>query len=215
MTREEMDDLMADVMGDHFARLAADLELRLERAIASRPLPPFVPPAMWSEGKRYAAGSSVRWRNGIFFAQRDSEGEPGHDDAWLPLVVGLAGFEMHWSGDRTFCARAVLSDGRAVEIEREVALPIVRGYWNAETTYLPGDRVFRHGEWNATAMSLGVDPTSPDTEGRWEKVGGRYARALALAVDDDGTVSESGKPIGSIKPLVQGLLEKLLAQRAA
>lgn len=216
MNREEADALIADLMAEHFARLAAELEARIERAIAAKPLPPFVPPPVWAEGKRYAAGSSVRWRNGLFYAQRDSEEEPGQDEAWLPLVVGLAGFDVQWSDERTFVARATLSDGRTIECQRDFAVPIVRGHWHPETTYLPGDRVFRFGEWHATAMSLGVDPNSTKAEGHWEKVGGKYAKSvLALAIDDEGTISESGREIGSIKPLVQGLLTKLVSERAA
>lgn len=213
MTREELDDLMAELMAEHFARLEADLTAKLDRAVAAKPLPPFVPPPVWTEG-RHGAGSVVRHRNGIFSARFDSADEPP-SEAWLPLVVGLAAFDMKWTDDRTFTAQATLSDGRVVETARVVAVPIVRGYWNAETTYLPGDRVFRFGEWHATTMSLGVDPTGTEAEGRWEKVGGKYARALAFAVDDEGTVSEAGRPIGTIKPLVQALLEKLVAKHAA
>lgn len=214
MTREEADALIADLMAEHFARLSADLEARIDRAVAAKPLPPFVPPPVWSEG-RHGAGAVVRHRNGIFLARFDSVDEPP-SDAWLPLVVGLASFDMKWTDDRTFTAQATLSDGRIVETARVIAVPLVRGHWHPETTYLPGDRVFRFGEWHATAMSLGVDPSTADAEGPWEKVGGKYAKSvLALAIDDEGTVSESGREIGSIKPLVQGLLTKLVNDRAA
>jgi hypothetical protein len=215
MTRDEADALIADLMAEHFDRLRGELETRIAREIAAKPLPAFVPPPVWVEGKRFAGGSTVRWRNGLFFAQRDSEGEPGVDDAWLPLVVGLAGFDMRWLDDRTFACDAVLSDGRIIETRRDFAVPIVRGYWNAETTYLPGDRVFRYGEWHATAMSLGIDPTT-DAEQHWEKVGGKYARAaLALALDDEGTLTESGRAIGTFKPLIEAVLDRLLAKHAA
>lgn len=214
MTREEIDALIADVMAEHFARLRADLEALIERAIAAKPLPPFVPPPMWTEG-RHSAGCSVRHRNGLFYARRDTESEPGHDEAWLPLLVGLAGFDMRWIDDHKFACVAHLSDGRTIADVREIAVPIVRGYWNAEATYLPGDRVFRYGEHSAVKMSLGVDPTGAEAEGVWEKVGGKYARALAFAIDDEGTITESGREVGTLKPMVKRLFDELISRRAA
>lgn len=213
MTREEADALVADVMAEHFARLRADLEALIERAIAAKPLPPFVPPPVWTEGK-HGAGSVVRAHGGIFYARRDTDGHPGEDDgAWLPLVVGLAGFDMRWVDDHKFVCMARLSDGRLVETEREIAVPIVRGYWNAEATYMPGDRVFRYGEHSAVKMSLGVDPTSAEAEGTWEKVGGKYARPLTWVLDEKSLVlSENGRDVGSIRPGLLSVVEEALAK---
>jgi hypothetical protein len=216
MNRDELDALVADVMAEHFARLRADLEAMIERAILAKPLPPFVPPPVWTEGK-HGAGAVVRACGGLFMARRDTTATPLLDDdgAWLPLVVGLAGFDMRWVDDHKFVCMAHLSDGRVIETEREIAVPIVRGYWNAESTYLPGDRVFRYGEHHCLKMSLGIDPTSAEAEGVWEKVGGKYARPLSFAVDDDGTITENGREIGTLKPMVKKLFDDLTGRRAA
>jgi hypothetical protein len=217
MTRDEIDALVADVMAEHFARLRADLEAMIERAIAAKPVPPFLPPPVWTEGK-HGAGSVVRAFGGLFMARRDTTATPLLDDdgSWLPLVVGLAGFDMRWVDDHKFVCMAHLSDGRVVETEREIAVPIVRGYWNAEHTYLPGDRVFRYGEHSALKLSLGVDPTGPEAEGIWEKVGGKYARALTWSLDEaTGVLSENGRDVGSIRTLFVGVVEEALAKHLA
>lgn len=213
MTREELDALVADSLAEEFDRLRGDLEARIDRGVAARPIPPFTPPPIWTEGA-YGAGATVRAHGGIFYARRDTSGHPGDDDgAWLPLVVGLAGFDMRWTDERTVRLFARLSDGTVVESVRSIEVPIVRGYWDAETDYAPGDRVFRYGEFHATAPSRGVDPTLPGWEASWLKVGGRHAaRALALVVDDDGTIREGGKAIGSLRPLFAKLLDELLAK---
>lgn len=215
MNRDELDALIADLMVEHFATLRTALEGELERMVARKPVPPFVPPPIWTEG-RHGAGSVVRAHGGIFYARRDTDGQPGDDDgAWLPLVVGLAGFDMRWVDDHKFVCMARLSDGRVVETAREIAVPIVRGYWNSETTYMPGDRVFRYGEHHCLKMSLGVDPTGAESAEHWEKVGGKYARNLSLAVTDDGDIIESGRVIGSIKPLIRDLFNDLAKKSAA
>jgi hypothetical protein len=214
MTREEIDALVADVMAEHFARLRDDLIAHIDRAIAAKPLPPFVPPPVWTEGK-HGAGTVVRAHGGIFMARRDTTAQPLADDdgSWLPLVVGLAGFDMRWVDDHKFVCMAHLSDGRMVEAEREIAVPIVRGYWNAEATYMPGDRVFRYGEHSAVKMSLGVDPTSTDAEGVWEKVGGKYARSLTWSLDETtGVLTENGRDVGSIKPMFTSVIEAVVAK---
>lgn len=213
MKREEIDALVADVMAEHFARLRGDLEALIERAIAAKPIPPFLPPPIWTEGK-HGAGSVVRAHGGIFYARRDTVDEPGNNNgAWLPLVVGLAGFDMRWLDDHRFVCMARLSDGRVVNTEREIAVPIVRGYWNAETNYLPGDRVFRYGEHSAVKMSMGVDPTSAEAEGTWEKVGGKYARPLTWALDEaTGMLTENGRDVGSVKTLFARVVDEALAK---
>jgi hypothetical protein len=215
MTREDLDAFIAETLGDHISLIKAELLEHIEKAIAAKPLPPFVPPPVWTEG-RHGAGTVVRAMGGLFMARRDTTSQPLLDDdgAWLPLVVGLAGFDMRWVDDHKFVCMAHLSDGRTIETEREFAVPIVRGYWNAEHTYLPGDRVFRYGEHHCLKLSLGVDPTSAEAEGVWEKVGGKYARALSFAVDDDGTITENGREIGTLKPMVKKLFDDLTGRAA-
>jgi hypothetical protein len=111
---------------------------------------------------------------------------------------------------------ARLSDGRVIETEREIAVPVVRGYWNAEHTYLPGDRVFRYGEHSALKLSLGVDPTSAEAEGVWEKVGGKYARTLTWALDEASLMlSENGREVGSIRTGLLSVVEEALAKHLA
>lgn len=204
MNRDDVDGLIADVLAEHFARLRSDLEARADR----RALPPFAPPAAWSAG-RHGASSVVRHRNGLFAARRDTDAEPGTDEAWLPLLVGVASLEFEWD-ERTLVVRAALSDGAVVEISRELTVPIVRGYWDAEQDYRPGDRVIRFGEWHATQPSKGVDPASADAGGHWLKVSGKQARGPAFTLDDEGTLFEGGRAAGSLKPLIETLLAKYL-----
>jgi hypothetical protein len=207
MTRAEIIELITRVVGDELTLLRADVE----RLVALKPVPPFVPPQPWQAERLYTAGLVVRHRNGLFSARRDTLDEPP-TDAWLPLIVGVASVEMEMDGDRTVVVRSLLSDGQCVEAIHHVALPIVRGNWNAEADYSEGDRVFCHGEWHALAPSRGVEPGSSDAT--WLKVGGRIRKPLALALDADGTMTEAGHAIGSIKPLVRDLLADLVAKHA-
>jgi hypothetical protein len=216
MKPDELDDFIAETLAEHLAAFKLELEDRVDRAVAARPLPPFMPPPVWTEGK-HGAGTVVRAMGGLFMARRDTASMPllEDDGAWLPLVVGLAGFDMRWVDDHKFVCMAHLSDGRVVTTEREIPVPIVRGYWEPEATYMPGDRVFRYGEHHCLKMSLGIDPTSAEADGHWEKVGGKYARSLVLAVTQDGDITESGRVIGSVKPMIKQLLSDLLEKRAA
>lgn len=215
MTREELDALVADVLAEHLARFHADMLAHIDRAIAAKPLPPFVPPPVWTEG-RHGAGAVVRAHNGLFMARRDTTEHPGDDSgAWLPLVVGIAGVDMRWTDERTACFWLRLSDGTIVETRREIEVPIVRGYWDAETDYKPGDRVFRYGEFHALAPSRGVDPTLAGSDSCWLKVGGKHAaRGPSFAIDREGTLSEGGKEIGTLKPLIKNLLDDLTGKAA-
>ena len=97
MTRDEILAIVSTVVADELVGVKAELASHVERAVAAKPLPPFVPPPVWTEG-RHGAGVVVRHRNGLFLARRDTEGEPGKDDAWLPLLVGLAGLDLRWEG---------------------------------------------------------------------------------------------------------------------
>lgn len=213
MNRDQMLALVTDVLAGELSLLRDDLEARIDRRVDTKALPPFVPPPAWTEG-RHGAGVSVRHRNGLFVARRDTETEPGRDDgAWLPLVVGIAGLDLRWIGERDVAFRASLSDGTHYELCRHIAVPIVRGYWSAETEYEIGDRVFRWGEFHALEPSCGVEPGLPGSEATWLKVGGKNARAsLALSIDGEGEISEGGRVIGSIKPLIARLLDELISR---
>lgn len=214
MKRDDLDAFLTELLAEHLVAMRAALIEHIDKAVASKPVPPFVPPQPWAEGKRYYTPCCVRHRGGLFYAQRDTEEEPP-SDAWVPLVVGLSGIDMRWLEDgHTFQATALLSDGRVVEHQRTVAVPIVRGYWSAETTYMPGDRVFRYGEHQCLKMCMGYDPVSAEATDYWEKVGGKYARGLSFSVTDDGDITESGRVIGSMKPMVAKLLSDL-TKRAA
>src|SRR5947208_12930194 len=106
MTREEIITLIATVVGEEVLGAKAELVGHVERAVAAKPLPPFVPPAAWTEG-RHGAGITVRHRNGLFLARRDTADEPPAD-AWLPILVGVAGLDLRWEGERTVALRAML-----------------------------------------------------------------------------------------------------------
>jgi hypothetical protein len=198
--RADLDALVADVLGDHLARFRDELE----RMVAAKALPPFLPPSVWVEG-RHGAGSVVRHHNGLFCSRRDTADEPP-SDAWLPLLVGIAGVDFRWSDDRTMSLRVMLSDGTLVETEREFRVPIARGFWKAETVYREGDRVLRFGDWQALKESTGIDPNTDANDGHWAKVTGKQARAVSFRLDDDGTMYEGERAIGSIKPTIKDLL---------
>jgi hypothetical protein len=216
VTRDEILAIVSTIVADELVGAKAELTSHVERAVAAKPLPPFVPPPVWTEG-RHGAGVMARHRNGLFLARRDTEGEPGKDDAWLPLLVGLADLDLRWEGERTVALRAVLSDGTRYEMIRTLAVPIVRGYWSADTAYEPGDRVFRFGEWHALQVSKGVQPGTPGSEEHWLKVGGKNAKPdkRAFALSDDGELTESGHVIGSFKPLISEVLDDLLGKHSS
>jgi hypothetical protein len=216
MTRDQILAIVSTVVAEELVGLKAELMGHVERAVATKPLPPFVPPPVWTEG-RHCAGVTVRHRNGLFLARRDTEGEPGKDDGWLPLLVGLAGLDLHWEGERTVALRAMLSDGTCYVMIRTFAVPIVRGYWSADADYEPGDRVFRFGEFHALQASKGIEPGSAGSEGRWLKVGGKTAKPekRAFALTNEGELTESGHVIGSLKPLITEVLDDLLAKHSA
>jgi len=213
MTRDQILAIVTEVLAGEIALMRDELETRIDRRVDAKPVPPFVPPPVWTAG-RHGAGVSVRHRNGLFMARRDTEDEPGRGDgAWLPLVVGLAGLDLRWTGERQLAVRAALSDGTTYELLHRIAVPIVRGYWTADADYEVGDRVFRYGEFHALEASRGVEPGSPGSEETWLKVGGKNARAmLPLSIDDEGEISEGGRVIGSIKPLVARLLDELITR---
>jgi hypothetical protein len=208
MTPDEFESMAADVLADQFARLRADLESRVDRAVAGRALPPFVPPSPWLAGT-HGAGAVVRHRNGLFMARRDTASEPP-GESWLPLVVGFAGLDVTFDDDRTLRVRAELSDGTVAEATQTFAVPITRGAWDAAAVYYAGDRVLRGAEYQAIANSCGVDPSLPNQA--WLKVAGRrdHGRLLKLSLTDDGDFVESGHVIGSIKPLMTKLLTELV-----
>lgn len=202
--RADLDALVAELLGEHLVAFRAELE----RMVAAKPLPPFVPPPVWVAG-RHPAGVVVRHRNGLFYSRRDSDDEPP-SDAWLPLLVGIAGVAFQWADDRTMVLKVELSDGDVIETERDFAIPISRGFWKDGDAYRIGDRVQRFGDWEAAKPSTGIDPRTEANAGHWIKVTGKQARALSLKLDDDGTMYESGHAIGTIKPMVAELFGRLV-----
>src|SRR5262249_1203993 len=144
------------------------------------------------------------------------EGEPGKDDGWLPLLVGLAGLDLRWEGERTVALRAMLSDGTSYEMTRTLAVPIVRGYWSPDMDYELGDRVFRFGEFHALQASKGIEPGGAGSEEHWLKVGGKNAKPgkRAFALTREGELMESGHVIGSFKPLIAEVLDDLLVKHS-
>jgi hypothetical protein len=207
MTRDEIIRLIEDGV----AMIRDELDERVQRLVASKPLPPFAPPPVWTAG-RHSASTSVRHANGLFMARRDTEHEPPHED-WLPLVVGLAGFELSWNGERTVALRTRLSDGTGYEMIRTLAVPLFRGYWSSDADYEEGDRVARFGEWHALKASKGVEPGSAGSDEAWLRVNGKAnTERRSFRLSDDGELSESGHVIGSFKPMMRELLDDLLTK---
>ena len=215
MTRDQILAIVSTVVTEELISVKAELMGHVDRAVAAKPLPPFVPPPVWTEG-RHGAGVAVRHRNGLFLARRDTEGEPGKHDAWLPLLVGVAGLDLRWEGDRTVALRATLSDGTSYEMIRTLAVPIVRGYWSPDVDYELGDRVFRFGEFHALQASKSVEPGGAGSEEHWLKVGGKNAKPekRAFALTNNGELMESGHVIGSLKPMIAEVLDGLLAKHS-
>lgn len=211
MKREDLDAFIADVLGEHLEKFREQLQAMV-RAI---PLPPFAPPQPWdSRGVLYPAGLVVRHRNGLFSSRRDTTDEPP-SDAWLPLLVGVAGVTVSWPTDRKMLLAIELSDGSKVETERDFDIPLARGFWKPDQLYRVGDRVLRFGDWQAIKDSMGIDPNAPDGGDHWVKVSGKQARGVSFKLDDEGRLYEGGHEIGTIKPVVADLLEKLLPSKAA
>jgi hypothetical protein len=204
MNRADLDTLVADVLGEHLEKFRADIE----RLVAEKAIPPFTPPTPWAPA-RYGAGATVRHRNGLFCARRDTSDAPP-SDAWLPLLVGIASVGFAWADDRHMTLRVELSDGTTVETERDFAVPIARGFWLPDVEYVEGDRVLRFGDWQAAKPSKGIMPNGAENDGHWIKVTGKTARAVSFKLDDDGTLFENGHEIGTIKPLVANLLRDLV-----
>jgi hypothetical protein len=215
VTRDEILAIVSTVIADELVGVKVELSAHVERAVAAKALPPFVPPPVWTEG-RHGAGVMARHRNGLFLARRDTEGEPGKDDAWLPVLVGLAGLDLRWEGDRTVALRAMLSDGTCYEMIRTLAVPIVRGYWSPDVDYELGDRVFRFGEFHALQASKSVEPGRAGSEEHWLKVSGKNAKPdrRAFALTREGELTESGHVIGSLKPLISEVLDDLLERHS-
>jgi hypothetical protein len=204
MNSEELNAFLAELLGEHLEKFRAEIE----RMVAAIALPPFMPPPVWMAG-RHAAGATVRHRNGLFTARRDTSDEPP-TEAWLPVLVGIATVGVEWPSDRRMVMRIELSDGTMVETEREFLMPIARGFWKAEETYNEGDRVLRFGDWQAAKASIGIDPNTAANDGHWLKVTGKQHREVSFKLDDDGRMFENGHQIGSIKPMVAQLLGSLI-----
>jgi hypothetical protein len=94
-----------------------------------------------------------------------------------------------------------------------IAVPIMRGYWNAETTYLPGDRVIKAGEWSALKMSLGIDPTGEDLADSpaWLKVGGKNAKTASSIKLEGGKLTDSGREVVDLDAAVEAIVDRRFA----
>jgi hypothetical protein len=130
--------------------------------------------------------------------------------------VGVAGLDLRWEGERTVALRAMLSDGTSYEMIRTLAVPIVRGYWSADSGYEEGDRVFRFGEFHALQASKGIEPGSAGSEEHWLKVSGKNAKPekRVFALSCEGELTESGHVIGSFKQLISEVLDDLLRKHS-
>jgi hypothetical protein len=209
---EDLDVIIAELIAEHVIALKGELFDFVEKQMALKPIPPFVPPQPWIAERLHPAGLVVRHRGGIFSARRDTLDEPP-SDAWLPLLVGITALGTNHH-ERTFALAVEMSDGCTYTTGVDLDVPIVRGNWSAETTYQPGDRVFRFGEWHCLKACVDVDPnTAPNAHEHWLRVPGKQARAVTFKLADDGTLYESGHAIGSIKPVLVEALRTVLDER--
>jgi hypothetical protein len=219
MTREQIEELIATLFSEHLARLKKLVEDNIVKAVAAKPLAPFVPPMQWIAA-RYSAGCTVRHRNGIFHAVRDTEGEPGvdPDGSWLPLVVGIASIDALIDG-RTMSLVVSGSDGLRASLKHDLPIPIYRGVWDEARDYTAHDMVTQKGAiWHAHSDSKGLRPGTDEGAAAWklavkngEKGGGQIVSSLRLSDDGDLTIADqSGEAhtVGSIKKLVAELLVK-------
>jgi hypothetical protein len=76
--------------------------------------------------------------------------------------------------------------------------------------------VFRFGEFHALQASKSVEPGSAGSEETWLKVGGKNAKPekRAFALTKEGELTESGRVIGSFKPLISEVLDNLLEKHS-
>lgn len=211
MTRDEIENMLGELVGESMASMRADLEARLDRAVDAKPLPPFVPPPPWTEG-RHSEGRVVRHRNGLFVARYDTASEPGTSMAWAPLLVGIADFAIEWTNDRTLEIRCTLSDGNEIVRGHEFPVPLTRGEWQPDENYRPGDRVIHGSEYEALVPNSGEKPGLEGSEKTWLRVARKYQRAIDLVLANDGQFTNHGHAVGNIKPVLTEVLGTLLAQ---
>lgn len=221
-----LEDTVAQVIATQLKALVPMIEERIQavttRAVAARPLPPFVPPAAWHQAS-YGASAVVRHRNGIFAATRDTASEPGvePDGSWLPLLVGLSSIAATIEG-RSFVVAIELSDGTHKRLAEELPMPVYEGIWDKAGGYAENDMVTHTGSlWIAIKDSIGVQPGVDEAADTWRlaaKAGDRGPMPT-LELDDNGllTMKSGNKTIGevSIRDFLEEALRTIMRERDA
>lgn len=221
-----LEDTVAQVIAAQLKAIFPMIEERIQavttKAVAARPLPPFVPPAIWRQAS-YGASSVVRHRNGIFAATRDTASEPGvePDGSWLPLLVGVARVGATIEG-RAFAVLIELSDGARELMTEELPMPVYEGIWDKAGGYVENDMVTHTGSlWIAIKDSIGVQPGVDEAADSWRlaaKAGDRGPMPT-LELDDNGllTMKSGNKTIGevSIRDFLEEALRTIMREREA
>ena len=227
MSEPTLEEVVARCIADQVAGLVERINTRIDaavdKAVAAKPLPPFVPPGPWMPNVRHGASMCVRHRNGIFMAMRDTDSEPGvaADGSWMPLLVGVADIAADFTG-RTLSLAITASDGRPCALERALPIPVYRGLWQQDDAYAANDLVTQRGAiWAAQVDNKGQKPGTDETGTVWKlaiKSGERAARPQ-LALDDNGLftlktgVGEEVIQVGSIRALLTDVLRELIPER--
>ena len=60
MNRDEIIAIVSTVIAEHMVDAKQELSEHVERAVAAKPLPPFVPPPVWTEGRHGATPRASR-----------------------------------------------------------------------------------------------------------------------------------------------------------
>lgn len=220
MADKEFEAIVAQVIAEQmkgvFERVERRIVQEVERAVAAKPLPPFVPPMPWAAA-RFGAGSVVRHRNGIFSALRDTDSEPGvgGDGAWLPLVVGVASVSLG-AGKRELLLDIEMSDGNAQTITFDMPIPIYRGIWQEGENYATHDQVSRKGSiYSARSASVGVPPGTDSGATHWQlAVKNERGFLPVFRIDPKGvmtcTLDDDVRDVGSIRDLLVEALREAL-----
>jgi hypothetical protein len=109
--------------------------------------------------KSYPRGTWANHAHGLWLARSQTDGMAG----WDCVVRGIAEFEVHCDGERTFTIKTIMSDG--LVSDKTVKLPIMidRGVYVDGKSYERGDTVSWAGSaWIAQVPTAGKPGTGED-----------------------------------------------------
>jgi hypothetical protein len=157
------------------SELAADIVKAVATAVAALPPAPpgekgepgrdgldgTIPPAVhWREGRIFARGSCVQHAGGLWYANADTDAEPGAPCSGYSLILDGV-LPREYTVDERGYSVAVhqFASGRELRIPMHWRAPNYCGVYDAERAYEPNDLVTCFGSmWWARADSKGAKP---------------------------------------------------------